>query len=45
METLILRYLERIADHAIFMSNAVNYIVTGKHRPSEDSIDSHTKHE
>lgn len=43
METLILRYLERIADHAIFMSNAVNYIVTGKHRPSEERIDSHTK--
>ena len=42
METLILRYLERIADHAIFMSNAINYIVTGKHRPSEERIDSHT---
>ena len=32
METLILRYLERIADHAVFMSDAVNYIVTGKHK-------------
>ena len=31
-ETLILRYLERIADHAVFMSDAVNYIVTGKHK-------------
>ena len=33
-EALLLRYLERIADHAVFMSDAVNYIVTGKHRPS-----------
>lgn len=32
METLILRYLERIADHAVFMSDAVTYIVTGKHK-------------
>ncbi len=31
-ETLILRYLERIADHAMFMSDAINYIVTGKHK-------------
>jgi phosphate transport system protein len=31
-EALVLRYLERIADHAIFMSDAVNYIVTGKHK-------------
>jgi phosphate transport system protein len=31
-EVLILRYLERIADHAMFMSNAINYIVTGKHK-------------
>ena len=30
-EALVLRYLERIADHAMFMSNSVNYIVTGKH--------------
>ncbi|NDB47228.1 MAG: phosphate uptake regulator, PhoU, partial [Nitrososphaeria archaeon] len=29
---LILRYLERIADHALFMSDAINYIVTGKHK-------------
>ena len=33
-EALLLRYLERIADHAVFMSDAVNYIVTGKHRPA-----------
>lgn len=32
-EALLLRYLERIGDHAVFMSDAVNYIVTGKHRP------------
>ncbi|MDG7050521.1 MAG: phosphate uptake regulator PhoU [Nitrososphaerota archaeon] len=31
-EALILRYLERIADHAMFMSDAINYIVTGKHK-------------
>ncbi|NDB90643.1 MAG: phosphate uptake regulator PhoU [Thaumarchaeota archaeon] len=31
-EALILRYLERIADHALFMSDAINYIVTGKHK-------------
>ena len=31
-EALLLRYLERIADHALFMSDAVNYIVTGRHR-------------
>ena len=31
-EALLLRYLERIGDHAVFMSDAVNYIVTGKHR-------------
>ena len=36
METLILRYLERIADHAVFMSDAVNYIVTGKHKIEHD---------
>ncbi len=30
-EALVLRYLERIGDHAVFMSNSVNYIVTGKH--------------
>jgi len=42
-EALLLRYLERIADHALFMSDAVNYIVTGKHRPSEEKIDRYTK--
>ena len=31
-EALVLRYLERIADHAEFMSYSVNYIVTGKHK-------------
>jgi phosphate transport system protein len=44
-ETLLLRYLERIGDHAVFMSDAINYIVTGKHRPSEERIMSHTKTE
>lgn len=43
METLILRYLERIGDHAVFMSDAINYIVTGKHRPSKRRIEEHTK--
>ena len=42
-EALLLRYLERIGDHAVFMSDAINYIVTGKHRPSEERIVSHTK--
>ncbi len=42
-EALLLRYLERIGDHAVFMSDAINYIVTGKHRPSEARIASHTK--
>ena len=42
-EALVLRYLERIGDHAVFMSDAINYIVTGKHRPSEERIESHTK--
>ena len=42
-EALVLRYLERIGDHAVFMSDAINYIVTGKHRPSEERIASHTK--
>ena len=41
-EALLLRYLERIGDHAVFMSDAINYIVTGKHRPSERRIASHT---
>lgn len=40
-EALLLRYLERIGDHAVFMSDAVNYIVTGKHRPSPERIASH----
>ena len=44
-EALLLRYLERIGDHAVFMSDAINYIVTGKHRPSEERIASHTKHD
>lgn len=30
-EALLLRYLERIADHALFMSDSVTYIVTGEH--------------
>ena len=42
-EALVLRYLERIGDHAVFMSDAINYIVTGKHRPSEERIASHTR--
>ena len=42
-EALLLRYLERIGDHAVFMSDAINYIVTGKHRPSEERIASHTR--
>lgn len=40
-EALLLRYLERIGDHAVFMSDAINYIVTGKHRPTEEQISSH----
>ncbi len=32
-EALLLKYLERIADHALFMSRAVNYIVTGEYGP------------
>ncbi len=44
-EALLLRYLERIGDHAVFMSDAINYIVTGKHRPTEERIASHTKHD
>lgn len=39
-EALLLRYLERISDHAVFMSDAINYIVTGKHRPSDKRIES-----
>ena len=41
-EALLLRYLERIGDHAVHMSDAINYIVTGKHKPSQKRIDSHT---
>ncbi len=44
-EALLLRYLERIGDHAVFMSDAINYIVTGKHRPSREDIVSHMKTE
>ncbi len=32
-ETLVLRYLERLADHAVFMSASVSYIITGMHGP------------
>ena len=42
-EALLLRYLERIGDHAMFMSDAINYIVTGKHKPSEKRIANHTR--
>jgi len=31
-DALVLRYLERIADHAAFMGESVNYIVTGNRR-------------
>lgn len=31
-DALVLRYLERIADHAAFMGESVNYIVTGHRR-------------
>ncbi len=41
-EALLLRYMERIGDHAVFMSDAVNYIVTGKHRPSRERIEART---
>ena len=41
-EALLLRYLELIGDHAVYMSDAINYIVTGKHKPSQKRIDSHT---
>ena len=37
-EALVLRYLERIADHAMFMSDAINYIVTGKHKLSKQFL-------
>lgn len=30
-EALMLRYLERIADHALFMSDSITYIVNGRH--------------
>lgn len=40
-EALLLRYLERIADHALFMSDAIAYIVTGRHnrRPPQIHMD------
>lgn len=31
--TLILRYLERIADHANYIGEAVSYVITGKRKP------------
>ena len=31
-DALVLRYLERIADHAAFIGESVNYIVTGQRR-------------
>ena len=31
-EALLLGYLERVADHAMFMSRAVNYIVSGRYQ-------------
>ncbi len=31
-DALVLRYLERIADHASFIGESVNYIVTGKRK-------------
>lgn len=37
-EALLLRYLERIADHAMFMSDAINYIVTGKHKLPKQNL-------
>ncbi len=45
VEALILRYLERIGDHAVFMSDAVNYIVTGKHRPTKTQISHHVEND
>jgi len=33
-DALVLRYLERIADHASFMGESVNYIVTGNRKPN-----------
>ena len=32
-EALLLGYLERVADHAMHMERAVNYIVSGKYHP------------
>jgi phosphate transport system protein len=42
-EALVLRYLERIADHAMFMSDAINYIVTGKHKLSKQFVANQTE--
>ena len=30
---LILRYLERISDHAFYISDSIHYIVTGRSSP------------
>ncbi len=35
-ETLILRYLERIADHATYIGNSVIFIVTGEDRSASE---------
>ena len=32
-EALLLGYLERVADHAMHMGRAVNYIASGKYHP------------
>jgi phosphate transport system protein len=43
-EALVLRYLERIADHAMFMSDAINYIVTGKHKLTKQLLAKESQH-
>ncbi|MDG7006060.1 MAG: phosphate transport system regulatory protein PhoU, partial [Nitrososphaerota archaeon] len=35
-ETLILRYLERIADHAVYIANSVIFIVKGEEPSAAD---------
>ena len=40
-EALLLRYLERIADHALFMSDSIAYIVTGKHSLRPPAVESY----